>query len=93
LGYVRSALTSDWRGRIGGALARPSLHRLRRRLDYEEVGGVPLLGLNGVVIKAHGSSSARAFQNGIFRASEHVERHVNTLIQDAVGRVVEEESH
>jgi glycerol-3-phosphate acyltransferase PlsX len=89
---VRGALKGSWRGRIGGLIAQPALSALRRRLDYQEVGGVPLLGLDGVVIKAHGASGPRAFHNSILRAREQAERAVNALIKDALGPSEEEES-
>jgi glycerol-3-phosphate acyltransferase PlsX len=52
---------------------RPAFRRLRRRLSYEEVGGVPLLGVNGVCVVAHGRSSAYAVQNAIAVAARCVE--------------------
>jgi glycerol-3-phosphate acyltransferase PlsX len=92
LRHVRQALATSWRAKVGGLLARPALYRLRRRLDYQEVGGVPLLGLDGVVIKAHGASGPRAFLNSIVRACEQAERAVNTRIREAMGQLREEES-
>lgn len=81
---VRHALTDGFRAKLGGLLARSALMALRQRLDYQEVGGVPLLGLDGVVIKAHGASKAKAFCNAIRRAQEQVTRNVNGLIRDAM---------
>lgn len=57
---LRLELQADVRGRAAGLLARPALVRLKRRLDYEEHGGAPLLGVAGVSVIAHGRSSARA---------------------------------
>jgi glycerol-3-phosphate acyltransferase PlsX len=88
---VRGALYESVRARLGGLLARPALSRLRRRFDYQEIGGVPLLGLNGVVVKAHGASRQKAFANAIARAREQAEREVNRLITEAM-RPLEEES-
>lgn len=90
---VRSSLMESWRAKLGALLARPALLSLRRRLDYQEVGGVPLLGLDGVVFKAHGASEARAFANAVRRAGEQSRRDVNRLIQSAIEhQTVEEES-
>jgi len=58
---------------VGGALARPAFKRAKRVLDYTDVGGVPLLGVNGVVLVGHGRSNAKAIKNGIggaLRAAE-----------------------
>lgn len=59
--------------KIGAALALPSLKNLKRRLDYSEYGGAPLLGINGVAIVCHGSSRALAIRNALNRARESVE--------------------
>lgn len=81
---IRAALSSGTRARIGGLLARPALQGVRRAMDYEEVGGVPLLGLDGVVIKAHGASGPRAFANAIHRAVEQARHHVGALIAESL---------
>jgi glycerol-3-phosphate acyltransferase PlsX len=58
---------------VGGVLARPAFQRAKRVLDYTDVGGVPLLGVDGVVLVGHGRSNAKAIKNGIgaaLRAAE-----------------------
>ncbi len=62
---IREELTSSPIGLIGGLLLRPSLRRIKRRVDYQEYGGAPLLGVAGVVIVAHGRSKALAIRNAI----------------------------
>lgn len=52
-------------GILGALLLRPSLRRMRRRVDYQEYGGAPLLGVRGVVIVAHGRSGPRAIRNAL----------------------------
>lgn len=59
--------------RTGLLLCRKSLARFKRRIDYQEYGGAPLLGINGVGIVCHGGSSARAIQNAIKLAGRYVE--------------------
>lgn len=62
-----------WRGRLLMLYAAPlagKIRRLYRRIDYRETGGAPLLGIDGVVVVAHGSSNARAIRNAIRIASE-----------------------
>jgi glycerol-3-phosphate acyltransferase PlsX len=62
---IRQELTSSaWRKLLALGL-RPAFRAIRDRLSYEEVGGVPLLGVNGVCIVAHGRSTPRAIQNAI----------------------------
>ena len=54
------------RGKMGGLLLKPSLRNLKKKMDYAEYGGAPLLGVNGISVVCHGSSKARA----IFKAIE-----------------------
>jgi glycerol-3-phosphate acyltransferase PlsX len=57
------------------------LKRLKRRIDYAEFGGAPLLGVNGITIICHGRSSAKAIKNAIRRAKGMAEGRVRELIQ------------
>jgi glycerol-3-phosphate acyltransferase PlsX len=63
---------------------RPVLKSALRDMDYQEYGGVPLLGINGVAIIGHGSSSPLALSNMIKRAVEMVRKDVNGTIQKAL---------
>lgn len=65
-------------------LFRPVLRKVLSGMDYQEYGGVPLLGINGVAIIGHGSSSAMAIENMIHRAAEIVRLDVNGTIQTAL---------
>jgi len=58
---------------MGGLLAKPAFGRVARRVDPFEVGGGPLLGVNGVVIVGHGRSNARAIKNAIGQARKAVQ--------------------
>ncbi|MEJ2588339.1 MAG: phosphate--acyl-ACP acyltransferase, partial [Deltaproteobacteria bacterium] len=59
-------------GRIAGLLARKPLTQMKRKFDYEEYGGAPLLGIRGVGMVCHGGSSAKAIKNAIKLASQYV---------------------
>lgn len=61
---------------VGGLLAKPAFARVRKQLDPEEVGGAPLLGVNGVVIIGHGRSSAYAVKQAVGQARQMVENKV-----------------
>jgi glycerol-3-phosphate acyltransferase PlsX len=76
LGSLRSELGSSVRGRLGGLLIRPAARRIRTRLDPETYGGAYLLGLRGLVVIAHGSSSRIAIANAIALAARGVEHEV-----------------
>lgn len=69
---------------LGARMMRPAIRSIRRRLDYAEYGGAPLLGVNGVVIIGHGGSSAKAFCNAIRVACLAVERSLARHIEEAV---------
>jgi glycerol-3-phosphate acyltransferase PlsX len=68
-------------GRLGYLFVAGPLVRLRRRIDYAEFGGAPLLGVNGICIICHGRSSAKAIKNAISRAKGLAESRLNELIQ------------
>jgi phosphate acyltransferase len=76
LGSLRSELGSSVRGKLGGLLIRPAASRVRIRLDPETYGGAYLLGLRGLVVIAHGSSSRVAIANAIALAARGVEHDV-----------------
>ncbi len=67
---TREAIRTNAATKIGGLLAKKALAALRRRLDWREVGGAPLLGVRGVVIIGHGRSDALAVENAIERAAD-----------------------
>ncbi len=70
--------------KIGAALVLSQAQGLKKRIDYAEYGGAPLLGVNGVCIICHGSSQARAIKNAIRAAVECVEKQVVKCIRDSI---------
>lgn len=67
---IKQELTSNWMAKMSGAMAFRTLRRIRDRFDYAEYGGVPLLGVNGVLVVSHGGSTARAIKNAIRTAAD-----------------------
>ena len=65
---IKNSLLSSFRSKIGAMLAMPAFKDIKKSMDYEEYGGAILLGINSIVIKAHGSSNAKAFKNAIRQA-------------------------
>ena len=65
---IKAEMKADIRGMIGGKIATPAFRRVKKTMDYTEVGGAPLLGVKGVVVKAHGSSNAHAIACAIRQA-------------------------
>jgi glycerol-3-phosphate acyltransferase PlsX len=80
LDSLREEITATTAGTLGGLLIRPAARRLRARLDPDTYGGAYLLGLRGLVVIAHGNSSATAIANAIRLAARGVEH-------DVVGRL------
>jgi glycerol-3-phosphate acyltransferase PlsX len=67
---LRGALTSKLHYKLAALVLRPALMRIRTRLDYSEYGGAPLLGVNGIVLVAHGRADARAMKSALRAARE-----------------------
>jgi glycerol-3-phosphate acyltransferase PlsX len=72
--------------RLGAALMLKPLRRLKRRTDYAEYGGAPLLGVNGVALICHGGSNARAIENAIRVAGDFARSHLGDESTAAVAR-------
>lgn len=62
---IKETLMSSTKGKIGGMFIKDDMKKLKSIMDYSEYGGAPFLGVNGGVIKAHGSSNATAIKNAI----------------------------
>lgn len=69
---------------LGAILMRPAFRRLRQLMDYQEYGGVPLLGLNGICIVCHGRSTPRAIRSAIREASKIFTLDLNLKLQEAL---------
>jgi glycerol-3-phosphate acyltransferase PlsX len=78
---VRDALTSTWLTKLAALTVKPKLQLLRAKMDYKEHGAGPLLGVNGLVMKCHGSSDAKAVRNAIGKARTAVQ---NRLVESIV---------
>ena len=91
-GQLRYLFSSSWRGKLAFLLLRRSFGDLKASIDYDEVGGAPLLGTDGVTIIAHGASSPKAIKNAIRVAHESLQRGVNQQITDSIESVPETEA-
>jgi glycerol-3-phosphate acyltransferase PlsX len=70
---IKRELSASVITKTGAVLARPAFQNLRKRLDYAEYGGAPLLGVRSIVVVCHGSSNARAVRNAIRNVKEFSE--------------------
>ena len=69
---IKKKITSKTRYKVGAQMIQPALEEIRNKYDYEEHGGTPLLGVNGISIVCHGSSSSKAFMNSILLAQKSI---------------------
>ena len=89
MGGLKKQIMKNTLGKIGGILLKKNLSDFKKSIDYTEYGGAPLLGINGLVVKAHGSSNAKAFMNAIKYAQigldsnllEEIKNKVSTFVQ------------
>lgn len=88
---LKTGLYASARTKLGALLAKPAFRALKKKLDYTEAGGAPLLGVRGGVIKAHGSSNAKAFCSAILQAERLVNGNVQPIIAESVAALPAED--
>ena len=81
---LKRMFQNNWASKLGYLLLKPQLDQFKKKVDYSETGGAPLLGVNGVVIIAHGNSSPKAIKNAINRARELCEKNINEHIREDI---------
>jgi phosphate acyltransferase len=87
LKLLKEELSRNLKAKLGALLSQQSFKRLKRRLDYSEYGGAPLLGLRGASIICHGRSSSNAIKNAIRVAKEYAENQVNDKIEVELSQI------
>src|ERR1700722_9501722 len=80
-GMMKKAIKSTLRSKLGYVLSKGAFDEFRKRTDYSEYGGAPLLGVKGITIIGHGRSNPKAIKNGIRVASEMCRSGVNEKIE------------
>ncbi|MFC5702202.1 phosphate acyltransferase PlsX [Cohnella faecalis] len=81
---LREELTSSWKNKLAAAVLKPSFRKVRTKMDYNEYNGAPLLGVNGLVIKGHGSSNARAMKTAIRQARAAIQGGVIAALEGEI---------
>jgi len=84
MGIIKQEMMADLRGKLSGLIGKPAFRRVKKLMDYKEVGGAPLLGVQGAVVKAHGSSDARAFCSAIGQCVRMVDGKVVSIIEEGL---------
>ena len=88
--WLRHELMKSGARMAGAYLARNAFKTIKKKVNYEEYGGMPLLGVNGICIIAHGASTPKAIKNALRVAAESIEHQVNPHIVEEVRRHHEE---
>jgi glycerol-3-phosphate acyltransferase PlsX len=83
---LRIHLTSTFSRKIGAQLCRPGFREIKKVTDSEQYGGMPLLGVNGITIIAHGGATALAVKNALRSACETIGHRLNPRIIEQVQR-------
>jgi glycerol-3-phosphate acyltransferase PlsX len=83
LGIIKEEVKKNPLAMIGALLSKPAFDQVKKRLDYAEFGGAPLLGVDGVVIVGHGRSNAKAVKNAVRVAKRAVEGRMLAAIKES----------
>ena len=86
-GMLKNELNSSFRTKMGAALAMPAFRSIKKTLDYTEYGGALLLGANGGVVKAHGSSNAKAIKSTLRQAAGFIGADVVNVIKEEISKI------
>lgn len=87
---VKASMMTSLRSKIGALLVKPALKKTLKRFQTEEHGGAPLLGLNGLVVKTHGSSKSVEIKNSILQCITFIEQDINGKIRENITVTKEE---
>ena len=91
MGMLKDSLMRSWKSKIGAFLSKKAFAALKKKMDYTEYGGSPLLGINGCVIKSHGSSDAKTIKNSVRQAKLFIERDVVRVISEGIAAQIDPE--
>ena len=83
---IKAGMMSTLRSKIGALLVKPALKETLKSFDATEYGGAPLLGLRGLVVKTHGSSTAKEVKNSIIQCVTFKEQRINDKIKENIVR-------
>jgi glycerol-3-phosphate acyltransferase PlsX len=83
---MKAEIKSTFKGKIGGLLLKPTFKRIMKKMDYNNSGGALFLGVEKIVIKAHGSSKRTAFKNAVLQAVEYAEKGVAETLKESIAQ-------
>ena len=84
VGKIKEGMMSSLKSKIGALLVKPALKKTLKGFSTEEYGGAPLLGLNGLVVKTHGSSKAIEIRHSVLQCIAFKEQNINEMIKEQI---------
>lgn len=87
---IKKGMMSNFRSKIGALLVKPALKETLKTFDLEQYGGAPMLGLNGLVVKTHGSSQSGEIKNSILQCLTFKEQGINEKIREKIQKTDEQ---
>jgi len=81
---IKSGMMTNFRSKMGALLVKPALRTTLKSFDASQYGGAPLLGLNGLVVKTHGSAKANEVTNSIVQCIQFKQQEISRKIKDAI---------
>ncbi len=84
LSKMKESMLSDLRSKIGALLLKPALKSTLKKFDASEYGGAPMLGLNGLVVKTHGSSTSKEIKNTLIQCVQFKEQNISDKIKRVI---------
>ena len=89
VGKIKEGMMSTLRSKIGALLVKPALKQTLKSLDTADYGGAPMLGLNGLVVKTHGSSKSKEIKNSILQCIAFKEQNISEKIRENITKAEE----
>lgn len=86
MGLLKKEIAASLPAKVGYMLSSGAFGSLKKKIDYAEYGGAPLLGIEGICIISHGRSNPKAIKNAILRASECVKNKINSHLAEEIGK-------
>ena len=88
---IKQEIKSNIKYSIGAMMIKPAINKVRASMDYSEYGGAMFLGIDGVLIKCHGSSDRKAIANGIKAACRFVRANISEKLKQNLKMISEKE--
>lgn len=89
MGELKKGMMSNLKSKIGAMLLKPALKKTLKSLDTSDYGGAPMLGLNGLVVKTHGSSKSNEVKNSILQCIAFKEQNISEKIRENISKAEE----